>query len=76
MNQVFQPYLRKFVLVFFDDILIYSPTLEDHIQHLRIVMNLLRDNQLYVKKFKCEFAQKRIDYLGHTITDKGVRMDD
>nr|XP_027081138.1 uncharacterized protein LOC113703854 [Coffea arabica] len=76
MNQVFQPYLRKFVLVFFDDILIYSPTLEDHLQHLRIVLNLLKDNQLYVKKSKCEFAQKRIDYLGHTITDKGVKMDD
>ncbi|XP_027088762.1 uncharacterized protein [Coffea arabica] len=76
MNQVFQPYLRKFVLVFFDDILVYSPTLEEHIQHLRVVMNILRDNQLYVKKSKCTFAQKRVDYLGHTITDKGVTMDE
>ncbi|XP_027127715.2 uncharacterized protein [Coffea arabica] len=76
MNQVFQPSLRKFVLVFFDDILVYSPTIEEHLQHLRIVMNILRENQLYVKKSKCAFAQERIDYLGHTITDQGVRMDD
>nr|XP_027097511.1 uncharacterized protein LOC113717062 [Coffea arabica] len=76
MNQIFQPYLRKFVLVFFDDILVYSSTFEDHIQHLRLVLSLLRDNQLFVKKSKCAFAQRRVDYLGHTITDKGVSMDD
>ncbi|XP_027081018.1 uncharacterized protein [Coffea arabica] len=76
MNQVFQPYLRKFVLVFFDDILIYSHTLEDHVQHLKTVLELLRDHQLYVKRSKYAFAQKQVDYLGHTITDKRVSMDD
>ncbi|XP_027150132.1 uncharacterized protein LOC113750340 [Coffea eugenioides] len=75
MNQVFQPYLRKFVLVFFDDILVYSPTLESHVQHLKIVLDTLRQNQLYAKKSKCSFAQKTVDYLGHTISEKGVSMD-
>nr|XP_027108798.1 uncharacterized protein LOC113728610 [Coffea arabica] len=75
MNQIFQPYLRKFVLVFFDDILIYSPTLELHQQHLRTVLSILREHNLFAKRSKCSFAQLTVDYLGHTITEEGVSMD-
>ena len=75
MNQVFQPYLKKFVLVFFDDILIYSKTWELHLQHLRFVLTVLRENQLFAKSSKCSFAQTRVDYLGHTISEKRVSMD-
>ena len=56
MNQILQPYLRKFVLVFLDDILIYSKTLEDHQQHLQQVLDTLRHHQLYLKESKCTFA--------------------
>ena len=64
MNQVFQPYLRKFVLVFFDDILIYIKTWELHMQHLRLVLTVLRENQLFAKRSKCSFEQTKLDYLG------------
>ena len=75
MNRIFQPYLRKFVLVFFDDILVYSPTLELHAQHLQIVLSILEENQLYCKRSKCSFAQSSIEYLGHVISEAGVSMD-
>nr|XP_027083907.1 uncharacterized protein LOC113706223 [Coffea arabica] len=75
MNRIFQPYMRKFVLVFFDDILVYSPTLEAHAQHLKIVLSILADNQLYCKKSKCSFAQTSVEYLGHIISEHGVSMD-
>ncbi|KAL2237277.1 UNVERIFIED_CONTAM: Retrovirus-related Pol polyprotein from transposon 17.6 [Sesamum indicum] len=75
MNQVFEPFLRKFVLVFFDDILIYSKGWNDHLLHLRKVLELLRTHKLYAKKSKCSFAQSQIEYLGHIISDKGVATD-
>ncbi|KAL3537607.1 hypothetical protein ACH5RR_000973 [Cinchona calisaya] len=75
MNQIFQPYLRKFVLVFFDGILLFSPTFDTHLEHLKIVLLILRENQLYAKKSKCSFAQLRVEYLGHTFSAKGVEMD-
>lgn len=56
MNSIFQDYLRKFILVFFDDILIYSNSMADHVQHLKITFNLLIHHQLYAKKSKCVFA--------------------
>ena len=68
MNQILQPYLRKFVLVFLDDILIYSKTLEDHQQHLQQVLDTLRQHQLYLKESKCTFAQSSLEYLGHVIS--------
>ena len=66
---------RKFVLVFMDDILVFSFTLEDHVQHLRTVFEILAKNQLYVKQSKCVFAQQPMEYLGHIISDKGVATD-
>ncbi|KAJ7943087.1 Retrotransposon protein, putative, Ty3-gypsy subclass [Quillaja saponaria] len=75
MNQVFRGYLDKFIVVYLDDIVIYSSTLEDHKQHLQLVFNRLRENQLFVKREKCSFAQKWIKFLGHIIEEGRVRMD-
>ena len=75
MNHILQPFLRRFVLVFLDDILIYSPTMEDHIHHMDLVFEQLRKNQFYVKDSKCSFAQSSLEYLGHIISDKGVSTD-
>ena len=57
MNQVFEPYQRKFILVFFDDILVYSPTLDQHFTHLKNIFVVLRSNQLFIKRSKCAFGQ-------------------
>ena len=75
MNQILQPYLRKFVIVFLDDILIYSNTLEEHAEHLQLVLQTLRENQLYLKLSKCSFAQPKLEYLGHIISSEGVSTD-
>lgn len=76
MNEVFHPYLRKFVLVFFDDILVYSRTEEEHQGHLREVMKLLEKNQLYANQKKYSFGSKKIEYLGHIISEEGVAADE
>lgn len=75
MNTVLEPFLRKFVLAFLDDILIYSPDLESHVQHLRMVLDKLREHKLYMKLSKYSFAQSQLAYLGHIITEKGVAAD-
>ncbi|XP_031490495.1 uncharacterized protein LOC116257681 [Nymphaea colorata] len=75
MNDVFRQYLRDFILVFFDDILIYSQTEELHEQHLAVALQVLRDNQLYAKRSKCSFGQPSIGYLGHIVCQQGVRAD-
>ncbi|XP_023638902.1 uncharacterized protein LOC111830637 [Capsella rubella] len=75
MNSVFRVHLRKFVLVFFDDILVYSRTWDEHIQHLRTVLELLRLHQLFVKLKKCDFGKSEIEYLGHIISGDGVKVD-
>lgn len=75
MNEVLAPFLRKFVLVFLDDILIYSPSLEAHIAYLKQVLDKLRKHQLYMKMSKCSFAQSQLEYLGHIISDQGVATD-
>lgn len=75
MNSVFHPYLRKFVLVFFDDILIYSPSMELHLQHLEIVFKLLEHNHLLAKLSKCEFGVEKVAYLGHVLSKEGVATD-
>ena len=75
MNEVLQPYLRKFVLVFLDDILIYSPSWESHLAHLRSVLLQLRHHKFFLKRSKCSFAQDQIDYLGHIISRAGGATD-
>ncbi|WVZ53038.1 hypothetical protein U9M48_004029 [Paspalum notatum var. saurae] len=75
MNSTLAPYLRKFVLVFFDDILIYSATREDHLHHIRLVLELLQKDQWKVKLSKCTFATQQIAYLGHLISSQGVATD-
>jgi hypothetical protein len=75
MNSIFSKYLRKFVLVFFDDILIYSKTLPEHLSHLQTVLTLLRTHQLKAKMSKCLFGQPHVDYLGHIISANGVQTD-
>ncbi|XP_019223415.1 PREDICTED: uncharacterized protein LOC109205188 [Nicotiana attenuata] len=75
MNCVFRPYLRKFVLVFFDDILVYSGSWDLHLQHLATVLQVLRDNCLVAKESNCLFGQQQIDYLGHVISYDGLTVD-
>jgi hypothetical protein len=75
MNGVFRNYLDKFVIVFLDDILVYSKTEEEHEQHLRMVLQVLREHQLYAKLSKCSFYQKQIHYLGHIISEEGIIVD-
>lgn len=75
MNSTLAPWLRKFVLVFFDDILIYNQSYEQHLEHLRIVFELLSKDQWKIKLSKCSFAQQQISYLGHVISDSGVGTD-
>jgi hypothetical protein len=75
MNSVFMPELNKFVVVFIDDILIYSRSKEEHEEHLRIVLQLLRDHQLYVKFSKCEFYIKEVPFLGHVVSPEGITVD-
>lgn len=75
MNNILSPYLRRFVLVFFDDILIYSPTWSDHLRQVRRVLETLRQHCLVLKKSKCMFGESSVSYLGHVIADRGVAMD-
>ena len=75
MNQLFQPYLREFVLVFFDDILIYSKTWKEHMKHLKQVLCFLEKNQFYAKISKCSFGKEEVEYLGHVISKEGVKVD-
>jgi hypothetical protein len=75
MNTTLAPCLRIFVLVIFDDILIYSKTLEEHITHIKIVFQLLSQDKWKIKLSKCVFAQREISYLGHVINEKGIATE-
>jgi hypothetical protein len=75
MNKVFMEYLDRFVVIFIDDILVYSPNEEAHEDHLRLVLQKLRDNQLYAKFSKCDFCLKEVAFLGHIVTDGGINVD-
>jgi hypothetical protein len=74
-NKTLSPVLRHFALVFFDDILIYSKTYKEHLEHLAAVLSLLQADQWQVKMSKCAFAQQRVAYLGHVISSDGVSTD-
>jgi hypothetical protein len=75
MNSVIMPELDKFVMVFIDDILVYSKDKEDHAKHLHIVLQRLRDHQLYAKFSKCELWLDHVKFLGHTISSNGILVD-
>ncbi|KAI3827938.1 hypothetical protein L1987_02027 [Smallanthus sonchifolius] len=75
MNRVCKPYLDKFVIVFIDDILIYSRTKEDHEHHLKLILELLRNEKLYAKFSKCEFWIREVHFLGHVINKNGIHVD-
>eukprot|EP00253_Pinus_taeda_P006753 PITA_06753 len=75
MNSIFHQYLDRFVLIFIDDILVYSRTMEEHQEHLRKVLQTLREHQLYAKFSKCDFFKEEIQYLGHVITKEGIAVD-
>ena len=73
MNNIFSRYLDKFILVFTDDIPVYSKNKEEHKEHLRVVLQVLREFQLYAKFSKCDFYKPQIQYLGHIISEVGIR---
>ncbi|KAL4297943.1 hypothetical protein GQ457_12G012250 [Hibiscus cannabinus] len=75
MNQIFKPYLDKFVVVFIDDILIYSRNRDEHAEHLKIVLQTLREHQLFAKFSKCEFWLSEVAFLGHVISIEGIKVD-
>ena len=74
MNRVFHACLDKFVVVFIDDILVYSKTKEEHVNHLRTVLQTLADHQLYAKLKKCDFWMEKVHFLGHVISTEGVSV--
>jgi hypothetical protein len=75
MNKVFMEFLDKFVVVFIDDILVFSQNEEEHEKHVMMVLQKLREHQLYVKFSKCDFWLKEVSFLGHIITDGGIAVD-
>ncbi len=76
MNDIFWEWFDDFVVVYIDDILIYSGSLEEHAEHLRKVFQRLRENKFFVKFEKCEFGVTKMDFLRHRITQEGLKMDD
>jgi hypothetical protein len=75
MNKVFMEYLDKFVMVFIDDILVYSRSEEEHEEHLHLALQRLREHRLYAKLSKCEFWMKQVAFLGHVILKGGISVD-
>lgn len=75
INSIFYPYLDQFMVVFIDDILIYSKSYEDHVEHLKVVLQTLREKKLHVKLSKCEFWLKEVSFLGHVIYNGGIIVD-
>jgi hypothetical protein len=75
MNSIFKPFLRKFVLVFFDDILIYKKSSKEYVQHVDRVLQLLEEKQIYAKPSKCAYGVQEVEYLGHIVSHEGVKVD-
>jgi hypothetical protein len=76
MNHVFRPFISKFVMVYFDDILIYSKTLDEHVEHIRCVLAVLREQKLYANLEKCTFCTDKVVLLGFVVSGQGVEVDD
>ena len=74
MNHIFNKKLRKYLLVFFDDLLIYSKTWVDDLKHLDQILSIMEEQSLYAKESKCEFGMIEVFYLGHIIIEKGVQV--
>jgi hypothetical protein len=75
MNEVLHAFIGRFVVVYFDDILIYSKSLEGHLDHLHAVFNALRDARLYGNIEKCTFCTNRVTFLGYVVTEQGIEVD-
>ena len=75
INRIFHEFLYRFVVVFVDDILIYSPSEEEHEEHLRVGLELLRAHKLYAKFGKCDFWLEEVKFLGHVVSREGVTVD-
>ena len=75
MNRIFKEYLDKFVIVFIDDILIYSKTEENHAEHVRTALEILRKKKSYAKFSKCEFWLQEVQFLGHIVSNEGIKVD-
>ena len=75
MNTIYHHYLDKFIIVFVDDILVYFDNEDEHAKHLQIALQVLRDNQLFVKFSKCDFWLKEVNFLGHIIFKEGISVD-
>jgi hypothetical protein len=75
MNKVFMEYLDKFIVMFIDDILIYSRNEEEHVEHLRLMLGRLREQQLYAKFIKCQFWLKKVEFLGHVLSGAGIAVN-
>lgn len=75
MNSIFRPYICQFILVFFDNILVYCPIWSLHLEHVKLTFGILRQQQFFVKQKKYVFGKQDLEYLGHIITPKGVKVD-
>ncbi len=76
MNSIFHKYLDEFLIIYLDDILIYSKNANEHLNHIKLALQLLRDNHLYVNKDKCEFGVDKIEFIGHIVTSNGIQVDE
>jgi hypothetical protein len=75
MNKVLQPFLHRFVLIFFDNILVYSRSWVEHLQHVRLMLTTLHEHRLFMKRTKCAFDRTEVSYLDHVISDAGVAIE-